>query len=42
MLAQASSKQLIWGFGGCIIILPFYYLYLQKKKKGLIKETDTL
>lgn len=42
MLAQASSTQLIWGFGGCIVVLPFYYLYLQKKRKGLIKETEVL
>jgi amino acid transporter len=42
MLAQASSKQLIWGFGGIIVVLPFYFIYLDKKKKGLIKEKDTL
>ena len=42
MLAQASSKQLIWGFGGILIVLPFYFIYLNKKKKGLIKESDVL
>lgn len=42
MLAQASEKQLIWGLGGCIVILPLYLLYLRKKKAGLIKETDEL
>lgn len=42
MLAQATEKQLIWGLGGIIVILPFYFLYLNKKKRGLIKETDVL
>lgn len=42
MLAQAQVSQLIWGLGGCIIILPLYFLYLRKKKKGLIKEVDEL
>ena len=42
MLAQAKPNQLIWGLGGCIIILPLYFLYLNKKKRGLIKETEEL
>lgn len=42
MLAQAQISQLIWGFGGCIVVLPFYFIYLNKKRKGLIKENDVL
>lgn len=42
MLFQATETQLIWGFGSCIIIIPFYFLYLYKKKRGLVKDTDTL
>lgn len=42
MLAQAKPEQLIWGLGGCIIIIPFYFLYLRKKKSGLIKENTEL
>lgn len=42
MLAQAQISQLIWGFGGCIVVLPFYFIYLNKKHKGLIKENDVL
>lgn len=37
MLAQAKQEQLIWGFGGCIIAIPFYFLYLHKKKNDKIK-----
>lgn len=40
ILAQAQTNQLLWGLGGCIIILPLYALYLRKKKAGLIKEHD--
>lgn len=40
ILAQAQVSQLLWGLGGCIIILPLYALYLRKKKAGLIKEHD--
>lgn len=42
MLSHATQTQLIWGFGGCIVILPFYFIYLNKKRKGLIHETDVL
>jgi len=42
MLSQAQTSQLIWGFGGCIVVLPFYFIYLNKKRKGLIKESNTL
>lgn len=38
MLAQAQTNQLLWGLGGCIVILPFYYSYWKKKKAGLIKD----
>ena len=40
MLAQAQTNQLLWGLGGCIVILPFYYSYWKKKKAGLIKDND--
>ena len=42
MLAQAQTNQLLWGLGGCIIILPFYYSYWKKKKAGLIKDHDEM
>lgn len=42
MLAQAQTNQLLWGLGGCIIILPFYYSYWKKKKAGLIKNHDEM
>ena len=42
MLAQAKTEQLIWGLGGCVIILPLYFLYLNKKQRGLLQETDEL
>ena len=42
MLAQAQTNQLLWGLGGCIIILPFYYSYWKKKKAGLIKNNDEM
>jgi len=42
MLAQAQTNQLLWGLGGCIVILPFYYSYWKKKKAGLIKDNDDL
>ena len=42
MLAQAQTNQLLWGLGGCIIILPFYYSYWKKKKAGLIKDHDEI
>ena len=42
MLAQAQTNQLLWGLGGCIIILPFYYSYWKKKKVGLIKDHDEM
>jgi amino acid transporter len=40
MLAQAQTKQLVWGLGGIIVVIPFYFLYLNKKKKGLIQEKN--
>ena len=42
MLAQAQTNQLLWGLGGCIVILPFYYSYWKKKKAGLIKDNDEI
>ena len=42
MLAQAQTNQLLWGLGGCIVILPFYYSYWKKKKAGLIKGHDEM
>ena len=42
MLAQAQTNQLLWGLGGCIVILPFYYSYWKKKKAGLIKDHDEM
>ena len=42
MLAQAQTNQLLWGLGGCIVILPFYYSYWKKKKAGLIKDNDEM
>ena len=42
MLAQAQTNQLLWGLGGCIIILPFYFSYWKKKKAGLIKDHDEM
>ena len=42
MLAQAQTNQLLWGLGGCIVILPFYYSYWRKKKAGLIKDHDEM
>lgn len=42
MLAQAQTNQLLWGLGGCIVILPFYYSYWKKKKSGLIKDHDEM
>ena len=42
MLLQATAVQLTWGLGGCIVILPFYVMYLRKKKAGLIKESEEL
>ena len=42
MLAQAQTNQLLWGLGGCIVILPFYYSYWKKKKAGLIKDHDEI
>jgi amino acid transporter len=42
MLAQAQTRQLVWGLGGIIVVLPFYFLYKSKKAKGLIKESDEL
>ena len=42
MLFQATAAQLTWGLGGCIVILPFYVMYLRKKKAGLIKESEEL
>ncbi|MCH3949505.1 MAG: APC family permease [Acidaminococcus sp.] len=39
MLSNAKTTQLIWGLGGCIIIAPYYLVYANKKKKGLIKES---
>ena len=42
MLAQAQTNQLLWGLGGCIVILPFYYSYWKKKKAGLIKNNDEM
>ena len=42
MLAQAQTNQLLWGLGGCIVILPFYYSYWKKKKVGLIKDHDEM
>ena len=41
-LAQAQTNQLLWGLGGCIVILPFYYSYWKKKKAGLIKDNDEI
>lgn len=40
ILAQAQVHQLLWGLGGCIVIIPLYFLYLRKKRAGLIKEHD--
>ena len=42
MLAQAQTNQLLWGLGGCIVILPFYYSYWKKKKAGRIKDHDEM
>ena len=42
MLSQAQTNQLLWGLGGCIVILPFYYSYWKKKKAGLIKDHDEM
>lgn len=42
MLAQAQTNQLLWGLGGCIVILPFYYSYWKKKKAGLINDHDEM
>ncbi len=42
MLAQAQTNQLLWGLGGCIVILPLYLSYWRKKKAGLIKEKTEL
>lgn len=42
MLAQTQTNQLLWGLGGCIVILPFYYSYWKKKKAGLIKDHDEM
>lgn len=40
ILTQAQVHQLLWGLGGCIVIIPLYFLYLRKKRAGLIKEHD--
>lgn len=40
MLANTSGTNLLWGLGGLIIIFPYYFVYKNKKDKGLIKESD--
>jgi len=40
MLSNAKNMQLIWGLGGCLVILPYYFVYASKKKRGLIKEKE--
>jgi len=40
MLSNAKTMQLIWGLGGCLVILPYYFVYASKKKRGLIKEKE--
>lgn len=42
MLWQAQTNQLLWGLGGCIVILPLYVWYWRKKKAGLIKEKEDM
>ena len=42
MLSQAQTNQLLWGLGGCIVILPLYIWYWHKKKAGLIKEKEDI
>ena len=38
MLSNAKPMQLGWGLGGCLVILPYYFVYAKKKKMGLIPE----
>ena len=38
MLSNAKPMQLVWGLGGCLVILPYYFVYAKKKKMGLIPE----
>lgn len=40
MLSNARTTQLIWGLGGCLVILPYYFVYANKKKRGLIQENE--
>ena len=42
MISNATMTQIIWGLGGIVVIAPFYYFYWDKKRKGLIQETDDL
>lgn len=34
MLTNANTNQLIWGLGGCLVILPYYFVYAKRKKRG--------